>query len=313
MSSATQTPPHLAIIPHVPNIMRAQGWDTAAHFMETWLEGRAHDFSTYDADSPHQRDTYLSSLSIQWVLSFPRARAVFNRIFNGGPLAQLHTWQRLYALLVHRYPRQTDGDFNFGTGHPRQIESQGLMLSHLAAGTLLRQHAPGAANWRTPRIPLPNINVRIPDNIPGIGGSRIEFDRDIPSVGVGDKLDQASQVVSMDGLAGALARFTLCTTVNGSVQWRGGRIARIIIRELCVYIRDSFDFNGRNQPLGTWRANPPSVTFAPLNALPGDDWIYLNNGTFQDWRAATGKGRDFIVYSDILRMPLSPTVQMTFQ
>lgn len=63
------------------------------------------------------------------------------------------------------------------------------------------------------------------------------------------------------------------------------------IEQVGLFIRDSFDFNGF-QPLGFWSST--DVARAPL---PGYDWV--GNDTYRAWRAANGRGGDFIVYSDL--------------
>jgi hypothetical protein len=70
------------------------------------------------------------------------------------------------------------------------------------------------------------------------------------------------------------------------------------IEQVGFFIRDSFDFNGF-QPLGFWSST--DVARAPL---PGYDWV--GNDTYRAWRAANGRGGDFIVYSDLKVVRRSP-------
>lgn len=61
-----QTSRAIEIIPQTPRIMRAMGWDVAAHLMQTWLDAPAHDFSDYGGP-PHARARYLSSLDMEFM------------------------------------------------------------------------------------------------------------------------------------------------------------------------------------------------------------------------------------------------------
>jgi hypothetical protein len=309
------TPEQLAIIPELPRIMRDKGWDVAAHLMQSWQDGKAHDFAPYEAP-PHLRRAYLSSLRMDWILSFSRARAVFDTLFQHGPLADAEVWKKLYGL-VYRIGL-ADGRYNFGfTGQsPRTIELNQQLLATKSAGTLLRQYAAGAADWDIPETRFPQVEIRIPEGVPFIGGRRrtVGGGRITPRIPVGSGLDQVSQIITLDGLSAALARFTMCVTADGVVEYRKGKIHSIAVTFLGVYVRDSFDFVGGSQPLGAWRINPSDVTFAPLNLIPklGDGWVWLDNQAFQDWRAQRGRGMDFIVYSDVRRVPMASPITVTF-
>jgi len=70
------------------------------------------------------------------------------------------------------------------------------------------------------------------------------------------------------------------------------------IEQVGFFIRDSFDFNGF-QPLGFW-----SSTDVARVPLLGYEWV--GNSTYREWRAAHGRGGDFIVYSDLKVVRRSP-------
>lgn len=63
------------------------------------------------------------------------------------------------------------------------------------------------------------------------------------------------------------------------------------IEQVGLFLRDSFDYNGF-QALGFWSTS--DVSRLPR---PGYDWV--GNDTYRAWRAAHGRGGDFIVYSDV--------------
>ncbi len=70
---------------------------------------------------------------------------------------------------------------------------------------------------------------------------------------------------------------------------------KVTISEVGVYIRDSYDFNG-SQFLGFWDDKDNSVSM--INPLSGTS---VSNDDFHSWRVKTGKGGDFLVFSDLLR------------
>ena len=113
----------------------------------------------------------------------------------------------------------------------------------------------------------------------------------------------------MDDLMAALNRFKLRMVVSGSVRQAViGNAPRheIQIREVGIYIRDSYDFNDDpswfkpSQPLGCW--DPVSNT-AGLTSASG---TCVNNADFRNWRAANGMGGDFLVFSDLEIITRSP-------
>jgi hypothetical protein len=71
------------------------------------------------------------------------------------------------------------------------------------------------------------------------------------------------------------------------------------IEQVGFFIRDSFDFNELIQPLGFW--NRTNVVRTPTRG-----YELIGNNTYRAWRAAHGRGGDFIVYSDLKVVRRSP-------
>jgi hypothetical protein len=113
---------------------------------------------------------------------------------------------------------------------------------------------------------------------------------------------------SMDGLTAALGRFTFYTLVSGTVTpVKNGATTsyQITITEAAVYVRDSYDFEGF-QPLGFWDDSDNSVS--PTNFLSGDS---VTNGSFRDWRKKNGRGGDYLIYTNLVRIPLAKPFTFT--
>jgi len=101
--------------------------------------------------------------------------------------------------------------------------------------------------------------------------------------------------LTADALTAALGAFMFQVAVAGTVIARVGATATVSIREVGVYVKDSFDFNG-SQFLGFWGHRDTPV----------------GNATFNDWRTKFGKGGDFLVFSDVKRIKLDTPDLVSF-
>ena len=99
---------------------------------------------------------------------------------------------------------------------------------------------------------------------------------------------------NLDGLTAALAEFNMRMAIKGEVSLNAEG-AQVTVREVGIYIKDSYDFL-KEQPLGKWDDNK-------LKAVTNKD--------FRDWREQNGKGGDFLVYSDIKVTKLNPPQTFT--
>lgn len=102
---------------------------------------------------------------------------------------------------------------------------------------------------------------------------------------------------SLDDLEAALANFSFYVVpLTGDVGPVGqpGRF-QVKLTKVGFHIMDSYDFNG-DQDLGYWDELSNNVGKTILGAPHGDK---VTNESFRNWRAAHGKGGDFLVYSDV--------------
>jgi len=106
-------------------------------------------------------------------------------------------------------------------------------------------------------------------------------------------------MTELDDMSAALGNFTFRVLVAGSVApGPGGAGFQITVSEVGVYIRDSYDFNG-DQFLGFWDDSDNAVSM--VNPLSGTG---VSNSDFRDWRTTTGRGGDYLVFSDVKRTVL---------
>lgn len=107
-----------------------------------------------------------------------------------------------------------------------------------------------------------------------------------------------------DDMLGALGRFDFHFVVEGrTVPVRVVKKVvghRVEIDKVGIYIRDSYDFQG-NQELGYWDFDKIRMNKI---FIPGG--TPLNNSTFRAWRSKTGRGGDYIIFSDVRILERNP-------
>jgi hypothetical protein len=116
-----------------------------------------------------------------------------------------------------------------------------------------------------------------------------------------------------DDMTAALGNFNLRVVVAGTVAPVGPGLYghQVQITEVGVYVRDSFDFEG-DQYLGCWSDNPDGF-FPIMPPDPGAGMSFpppmfspVGNRDFREWRNRTARGGDFLVFSDLKRVPVNP-------
>ena len=103
----------------------------------------------------------------------------------------------------------------------------------------------------------------------------------------------------LDDMSAALGRFSYRMVVGGEVEPDGDK-HKVTIKQVGIYIRDSYDFEG-DQDLGYWDDSDNSVSF-----LPGTG-TKVTNKSFRDWRTANSKGGDFMVFCKVKLTTLATT------
>ena len=102
-----------------------------------------------------------------------------------------------------------------------------------------------------------------------------------------------------DDLNAALGRFVFNVVVAGEVSSVFPASYQVTVREVGVYVKDSYDFEGE-QSLGYWDADDNSMSM--FNPFSGTS---IDNAAFRAWRKANGMGGDFQVYTDVKRTVLA--------
>lgn len=137
-------------------------------------------------------------------------------------------------------------------------------------------------------------------------GPNAELSRDISSKSAEDQhplhvnLKQVPTVTTLDDMDAALGNFSIYVVPLGfDVEPAVGK-QRVTLYTVGFHAMDSYDFNGR-QVLGWW--DEASNTASGFPMLSGTE---ADNGDFRDWRTANKKGGDFLVYSDVKEVSISP-------
>jgi len=114
----------------------------------------------------------------------------------------------------------------------------------------------------------------------------------------------------VDPLDCALAAFTMHVAVGGSVEplggneMKAGKTHKMLIEKLHFYVRDSYDFNSEDEPLGYWGREGASASVFKLGMS------FVENRQFRQWRDRHGRGGDFIIFSDVYTKNLPKSIKM---
>lgn len=281
---------------NIPNVMRWQlGWPVAARVMEKWFELPAHGMHVDDKGGrtkPNAVQCHVDTELIRWswLNQFSRVGKAEQELLSTlqTPLAK----KRLEDMLRERL-----------SADPR-------LRSTASNGTAL---------------------VRNRDVIDAHSFWQFQLSQ----VGYGRPSD-------MDDLYGALGRFAVYAAVNiGQIQSLGSNRYTLSVSEIAVYARDTYDFIDA-QYLGHWSFKGLAFNLAGLvkdpaidavRWLTGDrvfdnstdrEWRYwgfslryrgfmqpINNSDFRHYQSTHGRGGDYLLFSDIKRVPVNLSVEVS--
>jgi hypothetical protein len=136
-----------------------------------------------------------------------------------------------------------------------------------------------------------------------VANGSISTTKPISGLGVGEPSDQnrSKCIVIADDLGITLGSLSLRLYINGELQRLPGDEVGLPMGVLKLShagyrLRGSFDFEGP-QPLGMWDERGFRGALDPAG-------IPLNNAVFRRFQQETGRGKDFIVFTDIIPLDL---------
>jgi hypothetical protein len=107
--------------------------------------------------------------------------------------------------------------------------------------------------------------------------------------------------IALDDMDAALGHFSIYVVpLVFDVAPEVGKL-RVTLYSVGFHVWDSYDFEG-HEILGWW--DEITNIGSSLPGIPGT--TEADNGDFRDWRTANGKGGDFLVYSDVKQVTISP-------
>lgn len=115
----------------------------------------------------------------------------------------------------------------------------------------------------------------------------------------------------LNDVTAALGDFSFYVLVAGSVTpILAGSQFLIEVKDVGIYIKDSFDFNDNSrffsQFLGYWDDSDNSVKKVEWWSYEKSITNKVTNRDFRNWRSTSGRGGDFLVFSDIKWTHLAP-------
>jgi hypothetical protein len=286
MSANTQLP-----IVCIPDIMRNFGMRRGKQLMETW-------FSRPAAAYPYYSRPVTNVITMDWVLSFERAKQVYDKLLadkiwtNAAAQKEIANWLDRKKLLEYFPGTQTFGDLTQSVldleFHYINFRTSGEAYAKGACGL-------GTVIFRNSR-PLANL---------------------LPPPPFVDDLDAALGAFTFYVVVAGTVAKPINDPAKPTVEWKLGY--DVTIDEIGVFIRDSFDFKG-DQILGYWAYPEPFASglykgrfpSGYVSALPFEGGELVTNDDFRKYRAQTGKGGDFLVYSDLKRMRVKPFTFNTY-
>jgi hypothetical protein len=232
------------------------------------------------------KDLKISSQQwLQWTMKYPTLHGKIERLKN-----QLRNLSRLPNPI-----------------YDEKWESEELREGHSRLLTDLRSLPPGGTkefvpgSWEEGEEPLVNppfyVGLEIHGNVdylkasgfPGFGSRS----------GASDSAEKTECLVGVNDLLMTLGRFGVKLYVNGELrapaqQSGSGLMGYLRVQVAGYRVRDSYDFEG-DQPLGYWDNNG-------FRADSGG--VRLNNQAFKNYQMKTGRGRNFYIFTDIVRFDL---------
>ncbi|PHM27501.1 DUF6402 family protein [Xenorhabdus budapestensis] len=142
--------------------------------------------------------------------------------------------------------------------------------------------------------------------------------REIDTLSVVNSRRFGSKFDTIDDWYGAMGNSNMKVAVKGHVDKLNNKDV-FVTEQIGMYLKDTYDFVGSNEPLGIWSKNGildkvSSVDYAALYAsgswmvlwIKYNGYVPVINDSFRKWQKKHNEGGDFMVFSDILWMDPLP-------
>jgi len=261
----------VSVVRYIPKAMRKQGWNMGASLQEEWFSRIGKSKSS---NRPTENSPVTDLITMNWVLGFPRAKAVYDKIIKE------RTWinEAAQVVLSEKIKKmkkdsklvlpQKEGELvDFGVFDPT-LDT----YKHSVNGDVVQS--------------------------PIYDKYYFQFAKHSEST-LSAIWNGAS---ALDDMFATLGDFVFRVIGGGTITKKGGHYI-IQITTLGIYVRDNFDFNDvswkPNQPLGYWNIVTKEVATTPTSGH-----FYISNKSYREYRKEFEMGEDFTVYSDIKYEPV---------
>ena len=315
-------------IQEIPGAMRKEMMPVSAKLMERWFAGRLNYSLTAEDEEdeinqegkPYPPDMYdTSTVTLNWVLGFPRAKEKFDYLINEG-IRSPEARKVLRDKFSRKYKDQYEGTYKYrifaidnsdlATNDPTDLHDQWQFQRAAVDGTFEE------------KIAL-LLEAKLKNN------------------------------GSPDDLTGALGSFNFYAAVaHAIISWDtdAGK-SKAVVTGIYVYVKDGYTFTdkkgARSQYLGHWSkdrvivvpydATAEKISRLPYNkgvpivtpsvsalatvafpfpvaiasmAIKGNVYYPVYNSSFRQWAIKHQRGGDFIVYTDRRYVPVNPPIEV---
>lgn len=263
-----------SLLKNIPHRMRIRGWDRAAALLERWFIAKAN-------SEPKDGNPDTTTVSMDWVLNWSSAREAYNELIKDeiwkNPAGQ--------RTLIGR------------------LKSKNLFNPFARIRFDFLNPAPLPFSWHQlkPRVHMNHTNTKE----------------------ITHPFRKANEYVAA---LGKCSFHVVCKGYTEPISRDSKKKYRVVIEEVGIYLRDTFDFNDRgnfySQPLGYWSNERILLdentveefkklcsAFNKYKCEPYPNLFtrdYVDNKLFRWWRERSCHGGDFVIFSDMHTIKLSP-------
>jgi hypothetical protein len=259
--------------PYLPEIMDHLGWTNGAALMRGWFNRSAN-------DDPVKGTPDNSTITMDWVLGYQRARDVYDKAVNE------RVWVNAAArALIENKLIRGKGKLPVNVGDIVAFGSVGAGITSAAQMQQFDedyhfQHRPVNSDW-------------VFDPLDDLYAALANFNFQFVTEGTVKYLGKDAN---------------------------GKDLYEVTLDKVGIYVKDSYDFNDDpaslnpttwiSQPLGYWDCAERTASKTP-DLLGGS--YYVDNDDFREWRDqhGNGMGGDFLVFSDIRVINVNDTFTFT--
>lgn len=273
-------------ITDLPKAMRVMGWKKSAAFMNRWLSSPAWECpESWKDGTSLPAETLIpashcdeDTIKMSWLMGYPSASRAANELLEKAcsPTAMAITAKRLKRLGWKGNTAYTFGRKNI--------------------------------------IGRPSMSAR-----------ELEQYYQNNFLAVGDNFIKQVAIDTLDDIYGSLGTYSLKSAVIGMAFCQNGK-RYLEAQWVGIYVKDFYDFNnnsGWDQPLGLWhekgiitRSNIVQNVVNGYSVFSGKRFqkiATIFNSDLLNYRDKTGKGGDFIVFSDVYWTKISGTYQLPWE